>query len=164
MPNEIVTRAIDAVASGQDLTEDEARDVLREIMNGDPRPRRYSEPSLPGLRQRIGFAVSSWSMTAPPTQTQRDAYGHAANEFVGFLATLRNLVENDLGNFREKLDDEDGKRAPEEDDRAAGELDRLGPEPHRDEIENRECCRRDGHGPGRHRSEVEERERPDDQE
>ncbi len=35
MPNEIVTRAIDAVASGQDLTDDEARDVLREIMNGD---------------------------------------------------------------------------------------------------------------------------------
>jgi anthranilate phosphoribosyltransferase len=34
MPNEIVTQAIDAVASGNDLTADQARDVLREIMNG----------------------------------------------------------------------------------------------------------------------------------
>ena len=34
MPNEIVTEAIDAVASGQDLSTDQAQSVLREIMGG----------------------------------------------------------------------------------------------------------------------------------
>ncbi|MEX0992631.1 MAG: anthranilate phosphoribosyltransferase [Solirubrobacterales bacterium] len=34
MPNEIVTAAIDQVASGRDLSVDQARDVLREIMEG----------------------------------------------------------------------------------------------------------------------------------
>jgi anthranilate phosphoribosyltransferase len=34
MPNEIVTEAIDAAASGQDLTTEQARSVLREIMVG----------------------------------------------------------------------------------------------------------------------------------
>ena len=34
MPNEIVTQAIDQVASGKDLSADQARDVLREIMSG----------------------------------------------------------------------------------------------------------------------------------
>src|SRR3954451_18668078 len=34
MPNEIVTEAIDAAASGQDLTTEQAQDVLREIMSG----------------------------------------------------------------------------------------------------------------------------------
>jgi anthranilate phosphoribosyltransferase len=34
MPNELVTQAIDEVASGHDLSADQARDVLREIMDG----------------------------------------------------------------------------------------------------------------------------------
>jgi anthranilate phosphoribosyltransferase len=34
MPNQIVTEAIDAVASGQDLSADQAQNVLREIMSG----------------------------------------------------------------------------------------------------------------------------------
>ena len=35
MPNEVLTRAIDAVASGRDLTAEEAQQVLAEIMAGD---------------------------------------------------------------------------------------------------------------------------------
>ena len=35
MPNQIVTEAIDAVASGQDLSTEQAQSVLREIMSGD---------------------------------------------------------------------------------------------------------------------------------
>src|ERR671922_682306 len=35
MPNSVVTRAIDAVAAGQDLSADEAAGVLREIMEGN---------------------------------------------------------------------------------------------------------------------------------
>jgi anthranilate phosphoribosyltransferase len=34
MPNEVLTRAIDAVASGRDLTAEEAQEVLAEIMGG----------------------------------------------------------------------------------------------------------------------------------
>ena len=35
MPNEVLTRAIDAVASGTDLTAEQAQEVLGEIMGGN---------------------------------------------------------------------------------------------------------------------------------
>ena len=35
MPNEVLTRAIDAVASGVDLSEQQAGEVLAEIMAGN---------------------------------------------------------------------------------------------------------------------------------
>jgi hypothetical protein len=74
-------------------------------LNGDPLPRRFSEPGLPGIRQRVGFAVSSWNVTAPPTQTQRDAYEFASAEFENALRELRQIIETDLGALKKKLDD-----------------------------------------------------------
>ena len=46
MPNTTVTEAIDAVASGEDLSADQAQKVLREIMSGE--------------RARISFAPMVW--------------------------------------------------------------------------------------------------------
>ena len=57
------------------------------------------------IRQRVRFAVASWSMTAPPTQTQRDAYRHAADAFDGVLEELRTLIDGDLAALKKKLDD-----------------------------------------------------------
>jgi len=44
-------------------------------------------------------------MTAPPTQTQRDAYEDAASEFEGVHATLRELLEQDVEALLRKLDE-----------------------------------------------------------
>ncbi|MCH8825092.1 MAG: glycosyl hydrolase [Planctomycetes bacterium] len=73
-------------------------------LNGDNLPSRYQEPTLPGIRGQVQFAVSSWNMTAPPTQTQRDAYEYAASEFGEVLEQLRNLIDADLKALHSKLD------------------------------------------------------------
>jgi hypothetical protein len=80
------------------------QDIQQEL-NGDSLPARYSDPTLPGIRQRVQFAVASWSMTAPPTQTQRDAYEYAAAAFEEVLDDLREVLEVDLAALRQKLDD-----------------------------------------------------------
>lgn len=78
---------------------------LEERMNGDPLPGRFQEPTLPGIRTRVRWATSTWGMTAPPTQTQRDAYEYAASDFERLLSEFRTLWETDLPAFRERLDD-----------------------------------------------------------
>ena len=44
-------------------------------------------------------------MTAPPTQTQRDAYEYAASEFGEVLEQLRSLIDTDLKALQVKLDE-----------------------------------------------------------
>ena len=78
---------------------------ISQALNGDSLPARFGEPTLPGIRGQVQFAVSSWNMTAPPTQTQRDAYEYAASEFGDVLAQLRALIETDLKALQAKLDD-----------------------------------------------------------
>jgi anthranilate phosphoribosyltransferase len=75
MPNDIVTTAIDAVASGHDLSRDEAAAVLREIMEG-----RVSE------LQSAGFLIA--------LRTK----GETVDEVAGLAATMRDLaLRVDLG-------------------------------------------------------------------
>jgi photosystem II stability/assembly factor-like uncharacterized protein len=78
---------------------------LTETLNGDSTPARYNEPTIPGIRQQVQFAIASWNMTAPPTQTQRKAYEYAASEFGDVLDELRTLIETDLPEFHAKLDE-----------------------------------------------------------
>ncbi len=78
---------------------------IRELINGDPLPRRFQEPTLPGLRSRVRLAVSSWGMTAPPTQTQRAAYEYAAAEFGDVLERLRVVLEEEIPALQAKLDE-----------------------------------------------------------
>jgi anthranilate phosphoribosyltransferase len=69
MPNDVVTRAIDRVASGSDLTADEAAAVLREIMEG-----RVSET------QSAGFLIA--------LRTK----GETVDEVAGLAKTMRELA------------------------------------------------------------------------
>jgi anthranilate phosphoribosyltransferase len=69
MPNDVVTPAIDAVASGHDLSADEAAAVLREIMEG-----RVSEA------QSAGFLIA--------LRTK----GETVDEVAGLAATMRELA------------------------------------------------------------------------
>ena len=70
MPNQIVTEAIDAVASGQDLSTDQARRVLREIMSGEV-DEAQTAAFLIGLRTK----------------------GETVDELVGLARTMRELAE-----------------------------------------------------------------------
>jgi hypothetical protein len=78
---------------------------VREKLDGDETPAQYGDPTLPGIRERVNYAVESWNMTAPPTQTQRDAYDLASADLEQTLATLRKLIEEDLRALQRKLDE-----------------------------------------------------------
>jgi anthranilate phosphoribosyltransferase len=69
MPNDVVTRAIDRVASGGDLSADEAAEVLREVMEG-----RVSEA------QTAGFLIA--------LRTK----GETVDEVAGLAKTMRDLA------------------------------------------------------------------------
>src|SRR4051795_12962698 len=69
MPNDLVTPAIDRIASGQDLTTDEAAAVLREIMEG-----RVTEV------QTAAFLIAL------------RAKGETVEEVAGLAATMRDLA------------------------------------------------------------------------
>jgi anthranilate phosphoribosyltransferase len=68
MPNPIVTRALDAVASGRDLSADEAAEVLREIMSDNA-----SEVEIAGLL--VGLRTK----------------GETVEELAGLARTMREL-------------------------------------------------------------------------
>jgi len=69
MPNEVLTRAIDAVASGRDLTAEEAQQVLAEIMAGD-----------------VGEAQTAAFLIALRTK------GETVEELTGLARTMRALA------------------------------------------------------------------------
>ena len=57
------------------------------------------------LNERVGSIVGAQRMsTARPTQTQMDQYTHAAAEFEGVLAQLRQLIEVDLQALENKME------------------------------------------------------------
>lgn len=70
MPNQVVTDAIDAVASGQDLTAEQAQEVLSEIMAGE-----------------VGEAQTAAFLIALRTK------GETVDELVGLARTMRALAE-----------------------------------------------------------------------
>ena len=66
-------------------------------LSGDSFLRARNEADLPSISERVQNAVySSWSSTAEPTRTQRDAYAIAGEAFTRELARLRKFVEVDL--------------------------------------------------------------------
>ena len=86
----------DAVTIEKKLTE------IRRALQGDTFMRRLNEPVPPSIMQRIQNA--SFSATSAPTQTHRDSYSIAAEEFEGVLATLRSLMETDLKQLEEAME------------------------------------------------------------
>src|SRR6478735_6692741 len=69
MPNDVLTAAIDALASGHDLSQDQAGDVLGEIMAGDA-----------GEAQIAAFLIA--------LRTK----GETVDEIAGLAATMRGLA------------------------------------------------------------------------
>ena len=67
MPNAVLTRAIDAVASGRDLGADEAADVLREVMQG-----RASEVEAAGFLVGLRAKGETVAEIAGLARTMRD--------------------------------------------------------------------------------------------
>ena len=77
---------------------------IDEELNGDPLPGQFADPSLPGIRGQIRYSAASWGMTAPPTETQRNAYDYAAASFGRVLDQLRTLIDQDLRALKTDLD------------------------------------------------------------
>src|SRR5437870_998796 len=67
MPNELLTRAIDAIASGTDLSADEAAAVLREVMEG-----RVSEAQTAAFLIALRTKGETVDEVAGLAQTMRD--------------------------------------------------------------------------------------------
>jgi photosystem II stability/assembly factor-like uncharacterized protein len=66
-------------------------------LRGDPTLARRVVPEPLSIGERVNISVYSLlGSTEPPTQTQREQYGYAADEFEKVLAALRDLVTKDL--------------------------------------------------------------------
>jgi hypothetical protein len=81
-------------------------DGLRRDLYGDRSAENRMYPSPPSINSRI-FSVrgDQWSVTSPPTQTQRDQYKYAGDEFTTFLDKLRAVVQTDLPSLEHRLDE-----------------------------------------------------------
>ena len=74
-------------------------------LSGDRTIQSRSEPAPVALTRRVQDIVSGhWSSSSAPTQTHREAYRIAGEEFEPVLAQLRALVEQDVRNFEARLE------------------------------------------------------------
>ena len=74
-------------------------------LRGDRTREKRQEPTSPSVNERVEQVVSSqWNTTSAPTQTQRDAYRLAGEEFSSLLSELRDLIEQDLAGVEKKLE------------------------------------------------------------
>jgi hypothetical protein len=74
-------------------------------LRGDRTLSKRNEPTPLSISARVSQVVSNQRrVTSPPTQTQRDAYQFAGEEFREVLAELRQLIEKDLTQLEGKLE------------------------------------------------------------
>ncbi len=84
--------------------QDRLTDILNDL-RGDPTYGAHEVPAPPNIRSRVQTVVSSqWRVTAPPTQTERDAYQHAGKAFEKTLSDLRALIDKDIVALEQKLE------------------------------------------------------------
>ena len=99
----ILKQAVDQAPGGDSAlrneivaVEDKAR-ALQTELTGDRVIAARSEPTAPGIQDRVGNIVQgSWSYSGAPTATNRRDYDIAAQQFSGWLGRLRQLVEADF--------------------------------------------------------------------
>lgn len=78
---------------------------LQTRLSGDRVIASRNEPTPPAIVDRVqGIVYGHWASTAAPTQTHRNAYQIAAEEFTTVLDGLRVLIEADLKNLEDKLE------------------------------------------------------------
>jgi hypothetical protein len=92
------------------LTEDavsidkRTNDILR-ALRGDNALRQRQETLPPSIIERVGTIVGDQRMsTAAPTQTQKDHYAAASQEFERVLTQLRGLIEGDLTKLEKAME------------------------------------------------------------
>jgi len=101
---------LDTPAVDPALLQEEARlraqlNDLLIMLRGDRAAARREYPTGPSISSRIRRVVYGLhNTTAPPTQTHREQYKYAADEFADVLAQLRILVEQDLVNLEQQLE------------------------------------------------------------
>jgi hypothetical protein len=90
---------------------DEARSLearLRELriaLEGDSVLAGRNEPVPPSISDRVdGIVSGQWTATAPPTETNRQAYDFAATAFEPVLEGLRTLVDVDLRHLEDRME------------------------------------------------------------
>jgi hypothetical protein len=115
--NQVKTRLVqikralhETPAAEAKLTDDAAsiekrtNDILRRL-RGDVALRQRQETLPPSIVERVSTIVSDQRMsTAAPTQTQRQHYEVAAQEFEQVLSQLRPLVEGDLTRLEKAME------------------------------------------------------------
>lgn len=87
-----------------DTMQKRTRDVLR-ALSGDKTVRQRSESDPPSIRERVQqILYGFWRSTSASTQTMRDQYKIASDEFSPQLAELKQLIEVDLNNLKNTLE------------------------------------------------------------
>jgi hypothetical protein len=98
-------------SSARDL-ENWIRD-LQVKLSGDPIKRGHNEPTPPSISERVrGIVSGHWSSTSAPTETQRDTYTIAAEEFEPVLSELQTLINSDLKDLEDQVEAAGGPWTP----------------------------------------------------
>ncbi|MFZ1518236.1 MAG: glycosyl hydrolase [Ignavibacteriaceae bacterium] len=83
---------------------DENTTLYRTLVDDEVLAKR-NEPTYPGISARVGEVVyGMWSATSAPTNSYKQNYQIASEEFKPILETLKRLVEIDLKNIENQLD------------------------------------------------------------
>jgi photosystem II stability/assembly factor-like uncharacterized protein len=78
---------------------------IRDQLTGDTTRSERSEPAPPSIMRRAGIAYEgSLNSTVGPTETHRQSYAIAAEEYRELRGRLASLIEGDLAELEKKLD------------------------------------------------------------
>ncbi len=82
-------------------------------LNGDRAAASRMYPTLPSINERVGYAQGvQRAVNTAPTQTMRDQYRFAGEEFKTYLEDLRTLVQTDLAALEARLDESGANWTP----------------------------------------------------
>jgi hypothetical protein len=80
------------------------QDILQHLYRNDTVFER-NEPTSPTVYDRLNeLAWGTWSTTSSPTQTQKDEYKNASDEFEPLLSKLQTLLEVDVSNLEAQME------------------------------------------------------------
>jgi len=99
------TPAAEAKLSDDTASIEKRNNEILRALRGDTALRQRQEILPPSIVERVGTIVSDQRMsTSAPTQTQKDHYAAAAQEFELVLSRLRPLIESDLAKLEKAME------------------------------------------------------------
>ncbi len=99
------TPAAEAKLSDDAASIEKRNNEILRALRGDTALRQRQEILPPSIVERVGTIVSDQRMsTSAPTQTQKDHYAAAAQEFEQVLSRLRPLIESDLAKLEKAME------------------------------------------------------------